>query len=175
MQGPATGEAIAELIVNGKASHVDLQPFSPDRFLRRHKRQWNNLVRASVIILLCFRAMILTGRILSGWARFGHHNVIGVRVFSGVNDMLSVVEIMKTGSLTERQVSLENIIQTSPKKIPLRDIRLLLRTQSSSVKKIPSLLPRPSSSCFILDIEHIRVLCFSDKVISISNFSNYFM
>ena len=38
LQGPATGEAIAELIVHGKSSHVDLGPFSPDRFFKKNKR-----------------------------------------------------------------------------------------------------------------------------------------
>ena len=32
LQGPATGEAMAELIILGKPSHVDISPFDPDRF-----------------------------------------------------------------------------------------------------------------------------------------------
>lgn len=115
--------------------------------------------------------MIFSNRMLGQCViRIGRQHVIRLVSSSSSADMLSVVEIKKSGSFMERQVSLENIIQTHPKKIPLRDIRLLLRTQSNNVKKIPSLLPRPSSSCFILDMEHIRVLCFSDKVIYVRFF-----
>eukprot|EP00092_Neocalanus_flemingeri_P031003 GFUD01033674.1.p1 GENE.GFUD01033674.1~~GFUD01033674.1.p1 ORF type:complete len:368 (+),score=36.14 GFUD01033674.1:67-1170(+) len=32
LQGPATGEAVAELVSLGKSSHVDLSPFDPSRF-----------------------------------------------------------------------------------------------------------------------------------------------
>ena len=32
MNGPATGEALAELIVDGQTTHVDLKPFDPARF-----------------------------------------------------------------------------------------------------------------------------------------------
>ena len=35
LQGPATGEAVAELLVLGAASHVDLRPFCPGRFSRK--------------------------------------------------------------------------------------------------------------------------------------------
>ena len=35
LQGPATGEAVAELLVLGAASHVDLRPFSPGRFNKK--------------------------------------------------------------------------------------------------------------------------------------------
>ena len=75
-----------------------------------------------------------------------------------------MVELAKSGPITQRLLSVENILQTIPKKIPLRDLRLLLRKPSSNVKKMPALLPRPSSNCYILDIEHIRILCYSDKV-----------
>lgn len=34
LQGPATGEALAELISSGKSSHVDLSPFDPSRFFK---------------------------------------------------------------------------------------------------------------------------------------------
>ena len=83
---------------------------------------------------------------------------------NNISEQLSVVELAKSGTITQRLLSVENILQTIPKKIPLRDLRLLLRKPSSNVKKMPALLPRPSSNCYILDIEHIRILCYSDKV-----------
>ncbi|WVZ61918.1 hypothetical protein U9M48_011725 [Paspalum notatum var. saurae] len=39
LNGPATGAALAELILDGKAKIVDLEPFSPARFLRRRSRR----------------------------------------------------------------------------------------------------------------------------------------
>ncbi|KAK2967635.1 hypothetical protein RJ640_030506 [Escallonia rubra] len=38
LNGPATGAAVAELVVDGRASLVDLTPFSPARFSRGRKR-----------------------------------------------------------------------------------------------------------------------------------------
>ncbi|XP_059623939.1 putative oxidoreductase C1F5.03c [Cornus florida] len=38
LNGPATGAAVAELVVDGCASIVDLTPFSPTRFIGRRKR-----------------------------------------------------------------------------------------------------------------------------------------
>ncbi|CAL5076802.1 unnamed protein product [Urochloa decumbens] len=39
LNGPATGAALAELILDGKAKIVDLAPFSPARFLKRRNRR----------------------------------------------------------------------------------------------------------------------------------------
>lgn len=35
LNAPASGEALAEMIVDGKASSTDLQPFDPARFNRQ--------------------------------------------------------------------------------------------------------------------------------------------
>lgn len=37
LNGPATGAAMAELVLDGRASIVDLTPFSPARFVGRRK------------------------------------------------------------------------------------------------------------------------------------------
>lgn len=37
LNGPATGAAMSELVLDGRASIVDLSPFSPARFVRRWK------------------------------------------------------------------------------------------------------------------------------------------
>lgn len=39
LNGPATGAALAELVLDGKSSIVDLTPFSPSRFLRLRTRK----------------------------------------------------------------------------------------------------------------------------------------
>ncbi len=82
----------------------------------------------------------------------------------GLNDTMGVAELCRAGDIAHRSLTTQDIIRDIPKKIPIRDLRLLLRRSSSNVKKIPALLPRPSSKCYILEIEHIRVLCFPEKV-----------
>ena len=72
------------------------------------------------------------------------------------------MEIGPGGEASTRQVTTESLLQSIPKKLPLRDLRQLLQT-SSAVKRLPALLPRPSSDCYILDIEHIRLLCYRDR------------
>ena len=43
-------------------------------------------------------------------------------------------------------------------------MRLLLKSSAVLTKtRHPAILPRPSSQCFILDIENIKLLCFSEK------------
>lgn len=37
LNGPATGAAMSELVLDGRANIVDLSPFSPARFVRRRK------------------------------------------------------------------------------------------------------------------------------------------
>eukprot|EP00172_Hildenbrandia_rubra_P001843 Plantae.Rhodophyta-Hildenbrandia_rubra.ctg246.p1 GENE.Plantae.Rhodophyta-Hildenbrandia_rubra.ctg246~~Plantae.Rhodophyta-Hildenbrandia_rubra.ctg246.p1 ORF type:complete len:375 (+),score=63.82 Plantae.Rhodophyta-Hildenbrandia_rubra.ctg246:5239-6363(+) len=39
LNSPATGKAMAELVIDGKSSIVDLDPFSPSRFARRFSRR----------------------------------------------------------------------------------------------------------------------------------------
>jgi len=75
---------------------------------------------------------------------------------------ISVVEIRKNGENSRKDISTEEFLKTIPKRLPLRDLRMLLRS-TTNMKRIPALLPRPSSDCFIFDIEPIRLVCFSDR------------
>lgn len=84
------------------------------------------------------------------------------------NNNVSLAEIRSSGEMTDFNISLETFLQSLPKKLPLRDVRLLLRPSTSNVARMPALLPRPSADCFILDIEHIRLLCYTDKVLVFS-------
>jgi len=88
-------------------------------------------------------------------------SLFGVRLCSS-SSLVSFVEIGPGGEASTRQVTTESLLQSIPKKLPLRDLRQLLQT-SSAVKRLPALLPRPSSDCYILDIEHIRLLCYRDR------------
>ena len=81
---------------------------------------------------------------------------------------MALAEIRSSGEMKENNVSLETFLHSLPKKLPLRDVRLLLRPASSNVARMPALLARPSADCFILDIEHIRLLCYTDRVLVFS-------
>lgn len=59
------------------------------------------------------------------------------------------------------------ISSLSQYKLPLRDLRMLLKpadtvSYSGNRSKFPALLPRPSSKCYIFEMEHIKLICFSD-------------
>jgi len=84
------------------------------------------------------------------------------RSVSGGTDQISLLEISKNGEHTTRNITSEEFLQTIPKRLPLRDLRMLLRS-SKNIKRMPALLSRPSSDCYIFDIEHIRLMCYHDK------------
>ena len=84
------------------------------------------------------------------------------RFCSSSGTEISVVEIRKNGENSRKDISTEEFLKTIPKRLPLRDLRMLLRS-TTNMKRIPALLPRPSSDCFIFDIDPIRLVCFSDR------------
>jgi len=57
----------------------------------------------------------------------------------------------------------------SEHRIPFRDLRALLKSSDCAARcRHPSLLPRPNSGCFILQMEQVKLLCFSDKCLVLS-------
>ena len=126
------------------------------------KLHLHNLKICRMIILMNF------SRGLSIWPGVMCRGCRPLSSHQGITEVMSVAELCRGGGVTQRSLTTEDIIRDIPNKIPIRDLRLLLRRSSSNVKKIPALLPRPSSNCYILDIEHIRVLCFPEKVGTLS-------
>ena len=50
-----------------------------------------------------------------------------------------------------------------------RDLRMLLKSSPALSKaRHPAIMPRPSSKCFILEMENIKLLCFSEKCLIIN-------
>ena len=50
-----------------------------------------------------------------------------------------------------------------------RDLRMLLKSSAALSKaRHPAIMPRPSSKCFILEMENIKLLCFSEKCLIIN-------
>jgi len=82
---------------------------------------------------------------------------------------ISVLEIRMSGENLTRHYSRDQFITSlSQYKLPLRDLRMLLKpadtvSYSGNRSKFPALLPRPSSKCYIFEMEHIKLICFSDR------------
>ena len=79
--------------------------------------------------------------------------------------LLSLLEIRNNGESELKKMTRDEFIETLGEcRLPLRDLRMLLKTVDSSGRsKFPALLPRPSSKCYIFEIEHIKLVCFSDR------------
>ena len=81
---------------------------------------------------------------------------------------INIAEISSQGDTVFKNITKDEFIESlSDHKLALRDLRMLLKTSTSPLRrtKYPSLLPRASSKCFILEMENIRLLCFKDRCI----------
>lgn len=79
---------------------------------------------------------------------------------------IQLTELRRTGQCTKMVLTQDEFINSlSDHKLPFRDLRMLLKSTEGLSKgtRHPALLPRPSSQCFIFEMEHIKLLCFSDK------------
>jgi len=78
---------------------------------------------------------------------------------------IDLLQLKKTGECQKISMSQEEFVNSlSDYKLPFRDLRMLLKsTGSLSRTRHPVLLPRPSSSCYIFEMEQIKLLCFSDR------------
>jgi len=78
-----------------------------------------------------------------------------------------VLELTKDGTSKKLLLTPDEFITSLGKhRLPFRDVKMLLKasqTPGGKVRHHPALLPRPSSCCFILEMEHINLICFSDK------------
>jgi len=77
-------------------------------------------------------------------------------------DEIQVMELSKSGERRRMTVKQDKLINSlSDYKLPFRDLRMLLK--STDTARHPYILPRPSSHCFLFAMEHIKLVCFSDK------------
>jgi len=79
--------------------------------------------------------------------------------------LISLLEVKRDGKHELRKMTRDSFIASLGEcRLPLRDLRMLLRTADPAHRsRFPALLPRPSSKCYILEIEHIKLVCFSDR------------
>jgi len=83
---------------------------------------------------------------------------------------LHVLEVSLKGEHRTLVLSHSQFVNSlSQHRIPFRDLRALLKSADCAARcRHPSLLPRPNSGCFILQIEQVKLLCFSDKCLVLS-------
>jgi len=77
---------------------------------------------------------------------------------------LSVIAIAKDGTHRRKRISTQDILAKSDRKLPLRDLRILSKVEN---RNFCSILPRPQSNCIIMEIETLRLICWSDECIVI--------
>ena len=79
--------------------------------------------------------------------------------------MIKVLELTKDGECDHKIMTNDQFLASIREhKLPFRDLRMILKASESSRKAAhPALMLRPSSKCFIFDMEHIKLLCFQDK------------
>ena len=91
-----------------------------------------------------------------------------VCMFPGkTKEMIKVLHLTKSGDCQHECLTNDQFLASIREyKLPFRDLRMILKASESSSKAThPVLMPRPSSKCFIFEMEHIKLLCFSDKCI----------
>jgi len=79
---------------------------------------------------------------------------------------IQVMELLRSGDCRRMTLTQDEFVNSlSDYKLPFRDLRMLLKSTDIAMSKArhPSLLPRPSSRCFLFEMEHIKLVCFSDK------------
>ena len=79
--------------------------------------------------------------------------------------MIKVLVLNKNGECEHKNMTRDQFVSSVKEhRLPARDLRMILKAAEAR-KKIayPALMPRPSSKCFIFDMEHIKLLCFKDS------------
>ena len=79
--------------------------------------------------------------------------------------MIDFQELSKDGDFHHKTMERSEFLSCLKEfKFSLRDLTMILRlAETRRTRRQASLLLRPSSKCFIFDVENIKLLCFSDK------------
>ena len=79
--------------------------------------------------------------------------------------MIHALLLTKDGDCEHQDMTNHQFLSSVKKhKLSMRDQQMILKsTDSRECLTYPSLMPRPSSKCFIFDMEHIKLVCFKDE------------
>ena len=76
-------------------------------------------------------------------------------------EIINMTEVNLSGATQVRSLTKDDFVESlQDLKLPLRDLRMLVKSADSARTKHFTISPRPASKCFILDIEHVKLLCF---------------
>lgn len=97
-----------------------------------------------------------------------------IREIQTGDHFINVLELWKNGDTVPRSLTKNGFIDSLEElRLPLRDLRMLVKSSDTIRTRFPSLLPRPSSKCYIFEIEHIRFLCFRRASLPTQSFLNH--
>jgi len=78
--------------------------------------------------------------------------------------MIEFQELSKNGNFQQKTMEKSEFMSSLKEfNFNVRDMRMILKLAEIRKSRQPSLLLRPSSKCFIFDVENIQLLCSSDK------------
>ena len=76
-------------------------------------------------------------------------------------EIINITEVTITGATQFRTITKDDFVESlQDYKLPLRDLRMLVKSADSPRTRHFTISPRPASKCFILDIEHVKLLSF---------------
>jgi len=76
-----------------------------------------------------------------------------------------LLELHRTGEMDQKTLTRDEFLSLlSDYNLPFRDLRMLLKSSISTRKsRHPVIMPRPSSKCYIFEMESLMLICFSEK------------
>jgi len=81
--------------------------------------------------------------------------------------IVNVAEIHKDGKTIEKSLIIPDFVNLLKENefrldLPLRDLRIFF-TPIVNLSRLPAILPRPTSQCYFLELEHIKLICLRGK------------
>jgi len=80
-------------------------------------------------------------------------------------EFIRLLELHRTGEMEQKTLTRDEFLSLlSDYNLPFRDLRMLLKSSISTRKsRHPVIMPRPSSKCYIFEMESLMLICFSEK------------
>eukprot|EP00096_Caligus_rogercresseyi_P007378 TRINITY_DN25223_c0_g1_i1.p1 TRINITY_DN25223_c0_g1~~TRINITY_DN25223_c0_g1_i1.p1 ORF type:complete len:433 (-),score=112.91 TRINITY_DN25223_c0_g1_i1:296-1594(-) len=89
--------------------------------------------------------------------------------FYSSSEGIQALELDACGNSSSRSLSHEDIFRINgadAKRLPLRDYRMFFASKAKySNGELPSILVRSGSNCYLFDMQHVKILCTSEKVV----------
>ena len=102
-----------------------------------------------------------------------HVRTLGYTQVETNTHFLHMTELQRCGKTTETSYTLGELTALLQEdrfnlRIPPRDLKIFFRTELQS-KTGNSILVRPDSKCFLLELEQLKIICFPDKCLVLNS------